>query len=176
MFERTCEKKINPFDEFFWFVSEYNLKFASGNLISLNEQVSVTGLNEAYDFISKKYADDLHKLYSATMCYELFCYFYCERKDSRAKYELFRRLLENVDRRFEQTYSYWTRASYSSFIEVDQRGYSPVTWGNLLYFNDSAIRFVGGEFKNTRFIQTTTISKRMELFCITMNISLYITM
>jgi len=142
MFERTCENQINPFDELFWFMSEYNLK----------DKKSI-GLNKAYDYITKKYAHDLQKLFLAGICYELFCYFYCDNAFSKNKYELYERLFYNLNKNYTRMYSRWTTAQFSSFIEVDRNGDSPDTRGNLLYISCYAGRFKGGEFKNIRFIK-----------------------
>jgi predicted phosphodiesterase len=142
MFERTCESEINPFDELFWFMSEYNLK----------DKKSV-GLDNAYEFITKKYAHDLQKLFLAGLCYELFCYLYCESPFSKDKYELFESLFYNLNINNTKIYSQWINAQYSAFIEVDKNGKSPVTWGNLLYFNYYVNIFYGGEFRNTRLIK-----------------------
>jgi hypothetical protein len=147
MFERTCENKVNPFDELFWYMSEYNLKDIS------DSQKNSVGLDNAYDFITKKYVYDLQKLFLAGICYELFCYFYCEHSSSKYKYELYERLYYDLNKNYDKMYSQWIKAPYSSFIEVDRNGDSPVTWGNLLYFDYYVNRFNGGEFKNTRLIK-----------------------
>jgi hypothetical protein len=50
-------------------------------------------------------------------------------------------------------YYYWSRAEYSSFIEIDKEGNSPVTMGNLLFLDHHIRIFNGGVFQNTCFIK-----------------------
>jgi predicted phosphodiesterase len=144
MFERACEKDINPFDELFWFVSEYCV-----NNIA-EEKDGFVWFNKAYDYVSRKYAHDLKKLYLASMCFELFLYFYCEKEDSLNKYELYLSLL---GAEFLKLYNEWTKAKYSSFMEIGNEKNIPNSMGNLIFINKNGENVNFNEFANARRIK-----------------------
>jgi hypothetical protein len=155
MFERTCENNVNPFEELFLFVSEYNFKYGLNDAkdLAAKGQLNFESFDEAINFITRKYAHDLPKLFLACICYELFCYFYFDRKDSMNKHGLYFSLLSKTDNEFLKMYYLWSQAAYSSFIEIDQNGESHGLYGNLVFLDRNRMLFKGNRYENTRIIK-----------------------
>ncbi|MCL2685109.1 MAG: leucine-rich repeat protein [Candidatus Bathyarchaeota archaeon] len=159
MFERGCEKVVNPFAELFWFMSEYNLKAGITNGMKNPEgHKDVIGLENAFNVITNRYTNDQQKLVIANICYHLYRYIYIDVDTAWDEYKNYEKQLTD-DIKNVVVRDWWTDSD-SAFIwtEKDVRYHSGK--GNLLYlkavsddscFNGDNTRFIKLSPNNTKF-------------------------